>query len=51
MVKKGIVLGHMVPKQGIKMDYAKIEVIKKLPLATNIKKVRSFVGHARFYNS
>ena len=30
------------------MDRAKIEVIKKLPPPTNIKGVRSFLGHASF---
>ncbi|XP_070039971.1 uncharacterized protein [Nicotiana tomentosiformis] len=48
MVKKGIVLGHMISKNGIEVDKAKIEVISKLP-PTSIKGVRSFLGHAGFY--
>ena len=31
------------------MDCAKIDVIEKLPLPTNVKGVRSFLGHAGFY--
>jgi hypothetical protein len=34
---------------GIEVDRAKIEVIENLPSPTNIKGVRSFVGHAGFY--
>ncbi|GJY70755.1 reverse transcriptase domain-containing protein [Tanacetum coccineum] len=49
MVKEGIVLGHKVSSAGLKVDKAKIEVISKLPPPTNIKGVRSFLGHAGFY--
>ena len=31
------------------MDRAKIDVIKKLPPPTNVKGVRSFLGHVGFY--
>ena len=31
------------------MDRAKVEVIAKLPPPKNIKDIRSFLGHARFY--
>jgi hypothetical protein len=43
------VLGHLVSKRGIEVDRAKIEVIEQLPPPTNIKGVRSFLGHAGFY--
>ncbi|GJT03745.1 putative nucleotidyltransferase, ribonuclease H [Tanacetum coccineum] len=49
MVKEGIVLGHKISKSGIKVDPAKIDVIAKLPYSTNVKGVRSFLGHAGFY--
>ena len=49
MVKEGIVLGHKVSKAGLEVDKAKIEVIVKLPPPTNVKSVRSFLGHAGFY--
>jgi hypothetical protein len=49
MVREGIVLGHLVSERGIEVDRAKIEVIENLPPPTNIKGVRSFLGHAGFY--
>ncbi|GKB04809.1 putative nucleotidyltransferase, ribonuclease H [Tanacetum coccineum] len=49
MVKEGIVLGHKVSGSGIEVDKAKIEAISKLPYPTNVKAVRSFLGHASFY--
>ncbi|GJR81562.1 reverse transcriptase domain-containing protein [Tanacetum coccineum] len=49
MVKEGIVLGHKILGSGIEVDKAKIDVIAKLPYPTNVKGVRSFLGHARFY--
>ncbi|GKD80206.1 reverse transcriptase domain-containing protein, partial [Tanacetum coccineum] len=49
MVKKGIVLGHKVSSAGLEVDKAKINVISKLPPPTNIKGIRSFLGHASFY--
>ncbi|KAL6337752.1 hypothetical protein AAG906_037346 [Vitis piasezkii] len=44
-----IVLGHIISKQGIKVDKAKVELIVKLPSPTNVKGVRQFLGHAGFY--
>ncbi|XP_070049294.1 uncharacterized protein [Nicotiana tomentosiformis] len=49
MVKEGIVLSHMISKNDIEVDRAKIEVISKLPPPTSIKGLRSFLGHAGFY--
>ena len=49
MVREGIVLGHKILAQGIKVDWAKIDVIEKLPPLSNVKGNRSFLGHARFY--
>jgi hypothetical protein len=49
MVREGIVLGHKISKKRIKVDKAKIEVIEQLPPSTNVKGVRSFLGHAGFY--
>ncbi|GJT58660.1 reverse transcriptase domain-containing protein [Tanacetum coccineum] len=49
MVKEGIVLGHKVSSAGLEVDKAKINVISKLPPPTNIKSIRSFLGHAGFY--
>ncbi|GJW94752.1 reverse transcriptase domain-containing protein [Tanacetum coccineum] len=49
MVTEGIVLGHKVSSAGLEVDKAKIDVIAKLPPPTNVKAVRSFLGHAGFY--
>ena len=49
MVKEGIVLGHRVSEHGIEVDKAKIDVIEQLPSPTNIKRIRSFLGHTGFY--
>ncbi|GKA19890.1 reverse transcriptase domain-containing protein [Tanacetum coccineum] len=49
MVKEGIVLGHKMAGAGLEVDKVKINVISKLPPPTNIKGVRSFLGHTGFY--
>ncbi|GKB37224.1 reverse transcriptase domain-containing protein [Tanacetum coccineum] len=49
MVKEGIVLGYKVSGAGLEVDKSKIDVSLKLPLPTNIKGVKSFLGHASFY--
>ncbi|GJW70919.1 DNA-directed DNA polymerase [Tanacetum coccineum] len=47
--KEGIVIGHKISRAGIEVDRAKIDVIAKLPYPTNVKGVRSILGHAGFY--
>ncbi|GJY05860.1 reverse transcriptase domain-containing protein [Tanacetum coccineum] len=49
MVKEGILLGHKVSDARLEVDKAKINVISKLPPPTNIKGVRSILGHVSFY--
>ncbi|GKE49319.1 reverse transcriptase domain-containing protein [Tanacetum coccineum] len=49
MVKEVIGLGHKVSEAGLEVDKAKIDVIFKLLPPTNIKGIRSFLGHAGFY--
>ncbi|GKF00421.1 reverse transcriptase domain-containing protein [Tanacetum coccineum] len=49
MVKEGIVLGHKISKNRIKVDKAKVDVIAKLPHPTTVKGIRSFLAHAEFY--
>ena len=49
MVTQGIVLGHIVSREGIEVDKAKIELISKLPTPKCVKDVRSFLGHVGFY--
>nr|GEY88327.1 reverse transcriptase domain-containing protein [Tanacetum cinerariifolium] len=49
IVKEGIVLGHKISKNRIEVDKGKVDIIAKLPHPTIIKGIRSFLGHARFY--
>ncbi|GJX67328.1 reverse transcriptase domain-containing protein [Tanacetum coccineum] len=41
--------GLKISKSGIEVDCAKIDIIAKLPYPTNVKGVRSFLGHVGFY--
>ncbi|GJX01786.1 reverse transcriptase domain-containing protein [Tanacetum coccineum] len=49
MVTERIMLGHKVSHKELEVNKAKIDLIAKLPPPTNVKAVRSFLGHARFY--
>ncbi|XP_015970167.1 uncharacterized protein LOC107493611 [Arachis duranensis] len=49
MVTGGIVLGHKVSNQAIEVDKAKVELVEKLPPPSDVKAIRSFLGHADFY--
>lgn len=49
MVEEEIVLGHKISLKRIKGDKAKAYVIDKLSPPTNVKCIRSLLGHARFY--
>jgi len=49
MVQHGLVLGHEISREGIKVDKAKVEIIAKLPIPRCVKDIRSFLGHAGFY--
>ncbi|GKD72797.1 reverse transcriptase domain-containing protein [Tanacetum coccineum] len=44
-----LVFGHKISGAGIEVDREKNDVIAKLPYPTNVKGVRSFMGHAGFY--
>ncbi|GJW40292.1 hypothetical protein Tco_0066137 [Tanacetum coccineum] len=43
----GIVLGHKISHARIEVDRVKIEAMSKFPHLTNVKSIRSFLGHAR----
>jgi hypothetical protein len=49
MVRKGIVLGHLVSEREIEVDQAKVDIIEQLLSPTNVKGIRNFIGHAGFY--
>jgi hypothetical protein len=48
LLTEGVVLGHHVSSEGIKVDPAKIEVIIRLPPPKTQKEVRIFLGQARY---
>ena len=45
----GILLGHVVCKEGIKVDIAKIKVIIDLKPQVNLKQFIIFLGHIGYY--
>jgi hypothetical protein len=49
MVQQGIVLGHVISRRGIEVDKAKVDLISNLSPPRTVKEVRSFLGHAGFY--
>ena len=49
MVTKGIVIGHKISATGLEVDQSKVSIIKTLAPPTNVKGIRSFLGHAGFY--
>ncbi|CAM8917280.1 unnamed protein product [Rhodiola kirilowii] len=49
MVTHGIVLGHVVSKEGMEVDKAKIDLITTLPYPSTVRDIQSFLGHAGFY--
>ena len=49
MVQEGVILDHVVSNKGIKIEKAKVKVIKKLLPPTSVKGMRSFLGHVDFY--
>ncbi|GJZ92931.1 reverse transcriptase domain-containing protein [Tanacetum coccineum] len=51
MVKEGIVLGHKVSGAGLEVDKSKVDIISKLRPPSNVKGIRSFLGHASLYRS
>ena len=49
LLTEGIVLGHHISSEGIKVDPTKVEIILKLPSPKNKKDGRSFLGYAGYY--
>ena len=48
-VKHGVILGHVVSKNGISTYFNKIKLILELPPPTNFKGVQRLVGHIGYY--
>jgi hypothetical protein len=49
MVMQGIVLGHVISERGIEVDKARVETVEQVPSPTDVKSLRSFLGHAGFF--
>ena len=48
-LKQVVLLGHVVNKDGISVDPAKVEAVVNWPRPTNVTEVRSFLGLASYY--
>lgn len=44
-----VFLGHVVSKEGIKVDRAKVEAVRGWSRPTSATEIRSFVGLVRYY--
>jgi hypothetical protein len=49
MVMQGIVLGHVISERGIEVDKARVETVEQVPSPTDVKSLRSFLGHDGFF--
>jgi len=47
-IEEGKLLGHIINKDGVKIDPERIEAIHKIPLPRNVKGLQSFNGHINF---
>ena len=45
----GILLGHIVCRQGLMVDPAKIAIIVNLQAPNSVKQLRTVLGHTRYY--
>ena len=47
-IEEGKLLGHIINKDGVKIDPERVEAIKKIPLPKNVKALQSLNGHINF---
>ena len=47
-IDEGKLLGHIISKDGVKIDPERIEAIKKIPFPKNFKSLQYFNGHINF---
>lgn len=47
-MKEGKLLGHIISKDGIKIDPKKVQAIQKISLPRNKKEIQSFLGQVAF---
>lgn len=49
MVTGGIVLGHIISRDVIEVDRARLHTIRRVPPPTSVKSIFLFLGHDDFY--
>ena len=47
-IEEGKLLGHIINKDGVKIDPERVEAIRKVPLPKNVKALQSLNGHINF---
>jgi hypothetical protein len=50
-MEEGKLLGHIVSKEGVKIDPERVEAIKQIDQPRNMKEVQSFLGKIGFLRS
>ena len=50
-VSFGMLLGHIICKEGLLVDPVKITLILNLPPSTNVKMLRAMLGNTRYYHN
>ena len=50
-LEEGKLLGHIIYKDGIKIDPARIEAILQIPHPRNVKELQAFLGKINFLRS
>ncbi|CAM6094833.1 unnamed protein product [Calypogeia fissa] len=48
-MQKGLLLGHVISQQGIKVDVGKVDIIRALQPPSNLRELRAFLGHVGYY--
>jgi hypothetical protein len=49
LVTFGVLLGHIVCKQGLLVDPSKISISVDLPPPTSVRQLHTALGHTRYY--
>ena len=50
-VSKGILLGHVISKNGMQVDEKKVAIIRDAPVPKTLKQVARFVGQIEWHNT